>query len=73
MNIKNDMMLQMAVEAINDAAGPDGLVLTLLVFGVYPRMVQSDPPSASIADRAQEIRLAILEVRCSQNGKSMIP
>jgi hypothetical protein len=30
------MTLQMAVKAVNDTAGPDGLVLTLLVFGTYP-------------------------------------
>jgi hypothetical protein len=30
--------LQMAVKAMNDTAGPDGLVPTLLVFGAYPRM-----------------------------------
>lgn len=28
--------LQMAVKAVNDTAGPDGLVPTLLVFGAYP-------------------------------------
>lgn len=30
-------VLQMAVKAVNDTAGPDGLVPTLLVFGAYPR------------------------------------
>jgi hypothetical protein len=34
--IDKEMMLQMAVKAINDSAGPDGIVPTLLVFGAYP-------------------------------------
>ncbi|KAI0999864.1 hypothetical protein K3495_g8334 [Podosphaera aphanis] len=33
-----DAALQMAVKAINDSAGPDGLTPTLLVFGAYPRL-----------------------------------
>jgi hypothetical protein len=32
----------MAFKAINDTAGPDGLVPTLLVFGAYPRMAELD-------------------------------
>jgi hypothetical protein len=35
-----EVALQMAVKAVNDTAGPDRLVLTLLVFGVYPRMIK---------------------------------
>jgi hypothetical protein len=33
--IDKEIMLQMAVKAINDSAGPDGIVPTLLVFGAY--------------------------------------
>jgi hypothetical protein len=33
--INKEIMLQIAVKAINDSAGPDGIVPTLLVFGVY--------------------------------------
>jgi hypothetical protein len=47
--IDKDVMLQMAVKAVNDTAGPDGIVPTLLVFGAYPRMVEMDPPAATIA------------------------
>ena len=31
-----ELTLQMAVKAVNDSTGPDGLVLMLLVFGTYP-------------------------------------
>ena len=47
--INKEMGLQMAFKAINDSAGPDGLVPTLLVFRAYPRMVEADAPSPIIA------------------------
>ena len=31
-----ELTLQMAVKAVNNSAGPDGLVPMLLVFGAYP-------------------------------------
>jgi hypothetical protein len=31
-----ELILQMAIKAINDSAGPDRLVPTLLVFSAYP-------------------------------------
>jgi hypothetical protein len=52
----------MAVKAINDTAGPGGLVPTLLVFGAYPRMVDTDS-TPSITDRAAAIHKAMEEVR----------
>ena len=62
-DIQRDNALQMAVKAVNDTAGPDGLTPTLLVFGTYPRMVQSDPPSPSVLQRADAIKKAMHEVR----------
>ena len=35
LGIDKDMALQMAFKAINDSAGPDGLIPMLLVFGAY--------------------------------------
>ena len=55
--------LQMAVKTINDTAGLDGLVLTLLVFGAYPRMSREDRLTASNVERAATIKKAIAEVR----------
>jgi hypothetical protein len=52
----------MAFKAINDTAGLNGLVLTLLVYGAYPRITKYDPPSLSIAQRALAIKKAIVEV-----------
>ncbi|KAI1007173.1 hypothetical protein K3495_g1048 [Podosphaera aphanis] len=55
-------MLQMAIKAINDSAGPNGLVPTLLVFGAYPRLTNSDPPAPTITQRTAAIRKAIDEI-----------
>jgi hypothetical protein len=41
--VNKDVALQMAFKALNNTAEPDGLVLTLLVFEAYPRMVELDP------------------------------
>jgi hypothetical protein len=52
---RKEVLLQMALKAINDSVGPNGLVPTLLVFGAYPRMseydalryqLQSEPPQS---------------------------
>jgi hypothetical protein len=40
----------MAVKAVNDTAGPDRLVPTLLVYGAYLRISKLDPPAPSIMD-----------------------
>ena len=58
-----EMALQMAVKAVNDTAGPEGLVPTLLVFGAYPRMTEYDPPAPTIAQRSQAVTKAMEEVR----------
>ena len=48
LDISKDMALQMAFKAINDSAGPDGLIPTLLVFGAYLRMVEFDAPNPTV-------------------------
>ena len=58
-----EAILQMAVKAVNDSAGPNGIIPTLLVFGAYPRMTEDDSPSPSVAKRAKAIHQAMKEVR----------
>ena len=60
--VTKHILLQMAVKAINDTAGPDGLVPTLLIFGAYPRMTDRDPPTAIITQRAAAIKRAMDEI-----------
>lgn len=56
-------ILQIAVKAVNDTAGPNGLVPTLLVFGAYPRISKTSLPSPSMVMRAAAVRKAMAEVR----------
>ena len=62
-DLDKNMALQMAFKAINDSVGPDGLVPTLLVFGAYPRMAESDAPSPSVTQRAAAIKKAMSEIQ----------
>src|SRR6266581_4254 len=52
----------MAVKAINDTIGPDGLVPTLLVYGAYPRISKLDLFTPSITKQAATIQKAIAKV-----------
>jgi hypothetical protein len=61
--MSDEAILQMAVKAVNDTAGPDGLVPTLLVFGAYPRMTAESPPSPSIVRRSEAIQKAMKALR----------
>jgi hypothetical protein len=45
----------MAVKAVNDTAGPNGLVPTLLVYGAYPRISNLGPPTPSIIEQVATI------------------
>jgi hypothetical protein len=61
-NVPRDMRLQMAVKAVNDTAGYNGLIPTLLVFGAFPRITDGDPPSLTTTERAMAIKQAMSEV-----------
>jgi hypothetical protein len=52
----------MAVKAVNDTAGPNGLVPTLLVYGAYPRISNLGPPAPSITEQAAAIRKAMAKI-----------
>jgi len=52
----------MAVKAINNTAGLNGLVPTLLVYGAYLRIGKLDPPTLSITDQAAIIRKVIAKI-----------
>jgi hypothetical protein len=42
------MALQIAFKVINNLTGPDGLVLTLLVFKAYLKIIKSDVLSSIV-------------------------
>ena len=52
----------MAVKAVNNTAGPNGLVPTLLVYGAYLRISKLDPPTLSVIDQAAVIRKVMAEI-----------
>jgi hypothetical protein len=55
--------LQIAIKAINDSAGPDGIIPILLVFSAYPRMTENSAPSPTITKKTEAIRKTTKEVR----------
>ena len=52
----------MAIKAVNDTAGLDGLVPTLLVYGAYLRMSKLDSPALSIMERVAVIRKVMAKI-----------
>ncbi|KAI0995528.1 hypothetical protein K3495_g12651 [Podosphaera aphanis] len=75
LNVTKDVGLQIAVKAINDTAGPDGIIPTLLVFGAYARMVETDPPAITVSQHAMAIKKAMEEVgklRAKQQVKAAL-
>ena len=48
LDISKDMALQMAFKAINDSVGPNSLTPTLLVFGAYLYIVESNTPNPMV-------------------------
>jgi hypothetical protein len=47
---------------VNDTAGPDSIVPTLLVFGAFPRMSTKDVVNTTVIERGRVIRRAMKEV-----------
>lgn len=62
-SIQPDMVLQIAFNAINNLAGPNMLVLTVLVFGTYLRMTKQYISSQSIIQHAVALQKAMNELR----------
>ena len=52
------------------AAGPDGLVPTLLAFGAYPRITADSPPSGTSVQRAKASAKAMTELRKMMAAKT---
>lgn len=61
--LDSETALWMAVKAVNDSVGPNGLIPTLFVYGTLPRLgFSTDPPSPSMYERARAFRKASKEV-----------
>jgi hypothetical protein len=62
-SVDRDVILQIAIKAINNTISPDRIVSTVLVFGAYPRMTIDSPLSALTTRRAKAIRKAMINLR----------
>jgi hypothetical protein len=58
-----EIALQMTFKVINDSIEFDELIFTLLVFGVYLRMIEMNVPSSTIIQRAIAMKKAMKEVQ----------
>src|ERR1700733_12156643 len=61
--INKDTALQMAFKAINDSAGPAGIVPPLLVYGAFPLMTEYDAPSPTVLQRSAALKKAMVEIQ----------
>ena len=52
----------MAVKAVNNTIGPDGLLPTLLVYGAYLRISNLEPLALFIIDQAAAIWKAMADM-----------
>jgi hypothetical protein len=52
----------MAIKTVNNTTGPDGLVLTLLVFSTYPQITTTDTPSLTVTEHSKAITKAIKQI-----------
>ena len=66
--MKSEFALQISFKAINDLVKPNGLILTLLVFGTYSCLTNKYALSPSINQYSIAIRKAMEEVRRSHES-----
>ena len=53
----------MAFKVINNSAGSDSLIPTLLVFRAYPHIVEFDVPNPTVVQQVAAFKKAIKEVK----------
>ena len=69
--VSKEIRLQMIIKAVNDIAGANGLVPTLLVFGAYSRMHHLDSSASNIVQRAVVINKVMGEVKKMMTKKQI--
>jgi hypothetical protein len=70
-NIDSNSTLQMTFKALNDFAEFNELILTLLVFETYSRMIEMNASSSTIIQRFVAMRKVMNEVRKSIVARQM--
>ena len=70
-NITKKMKFQMIVKTVNNTAGDNDLISTLLMFGAYLRMQKFDFSSSIITQRVDAIKKTMKEVRITRTQKQV--
>jgi hypothetical protein len=52
----------MAIKAVNNTAGPDSLIPTLLVFSTYPQITITNTSSLTVTERGKVITKAMKQI-----------
>jgi hypothetical protein len=60
--VLKQFVLQIAIKAINNTAGPNSLIPILLMFGTYPQITTTNTPSLIITKRGKAITKAIKQI-----------
>jgi hypothetical protein len=60
--INKDTVLQITFKAINDSAGPNGIVPTLLVYGALPRITEYNILLPTVLQQSAVLKKAIVEI-----------
>ena len=69
--ITKEMRLQMTVKTVNDTAGDNGLILTLLMFDAYLRMQKFDFLFSIIIQKADAIKKTMKKMRITKAQKQI--
>jgi hypothetical protein len=62
LDINKNILLQITIKTINNTASPNGLILILLVWGVYPKISRDSAPVLSIEKKNAIYRYAKIEL-----------
>jgi hypothetical protein len=62
-NTSAKIYLQITIKAVNDLVRPDGIIPTLFVFGVYPRITNNSMLLVIVIKRTETIRKTIKEIK----------
>jgi hypothetical protein len=60
--VLKQFVLQITIKTVNNTVGPDGLVLTLLMFGTYPQITTTNTLFFTVTKRDKAITKAIKQI-----------
>ena len=70
--LNKETILQIAVKEINDTAGPNSLVSTLLVFGAYSHMSKYDSPTPTMTQLAKAIKNTMIKMQIVRAERQVV-